>query len=164
MFLRLLLLMTVVPIVELRILLWVKDQTSWSATIVLVVLTGMIGATLARRQGWKTVQRIQHDLDDGRMPATAMVDGLLILVAGVVLITPGMLTDAFGFALLVPAFRKVVRGYIWRRLNRRFVIHADAGEPPWVGPGPGRPTRHDEIIDARVIDADADEDRRRDSP
>lgn len=164
MLLRLLLLMTVVPIVELRILLWVKDQTSWAATILIVVLTGMIGAMLARRQGWKTVERIQQELADGQMPAAAMVDGLLILIAGVLLITPGMLTDAFGFALLVPAFRNVVRGYLRKRFSRNFVIHTDTANTVWDGPGPDRRGRHDEIIDARVIDVDVDTDHRQGPP
>ena len=158
MFLRLFLLMTVLPIVELWILLWIKDQTSWAVTVLLVLLTGMLGATLARWQGWKTVERIQRELAAGQMPAAAMVDGLLILVAGVVLITPGMLTDAFGFALLVPAFRKAVRAYLRRRFSHRFVIQTKTGETVWDHPGPDGQHRHDEIIDARVIDVDADAD------
>ncbi len=158
MFLRLFLLMTVVPVVELWILLWIKDQTSWAATVLLVLLTGMLGATLARWQGWKTVERIQRELANGQMPAAAMVDGLLILVAGVVLITPGLLTDAFGFALLVPAFRRAVRAYLRRRFSHRFVIPTKTGETVWDHSGPDRRQRHDEIIDARVIDVDADAD------
>ena len=74
MFLRLFLLMTVVPVVELWILLWIKDQTSWAVTVLLVLLTGMLGATLARWQGWKTIERIQRELANGQMPAAALLE------------------------------------------------------------------------------------------
>jgi UPF0716 protein FxsA len=157
MLLRLLLLMTVVPSVELVVLLWVKEQTSWSATILLVLLTGVVGATLARRQGWQTVDRIQRELANHRMPAAAILDGLLILVAGALLITPGILTDAVGFALLVPASRKVVRSYLRQRFHHRFVIHTTSADPTWNSPRSGPRYHRDEIIDARVVDEDSDD-------
>ena len=98
MFLYLLLLLTIVPIVELIILFRIADRFQWGPTIALVLLTGILGAWLARREGLKTVSRIQSDLGRGVPPTGAMVDGLLILIAGAVLITPGILTDVLGFA------------------------------------------------------------------
>ena len=116
MFLRLLLLLTIVPLVELVILLRLAEWLRWDGTIALVLLTGVLGAWLARHEGLKALDRIQTDLAAGVTPAAAVVDGVLILVAGLVLVTPGVLTDLCGFALLVPPIRR----WIGRRLAAAF--------------------------------------------
>ena len=116
MFVRLLLLFTVVPFVELVLLLWLADQIHWTWTLLLVLATGVVGAALARWQGFVTLQRLQSELASGQPPAATLVDGLLILVAGALLVTPGVLTDGVGFLLLVPA----ARAWIRQRLRRRF--------------------------------------------
>ena len=115
-FLRLLLLLTIVPLVELVILLRLAEWLRWDGTIALVLLTGVLGAWLARHEGLKALDRIQTDLAAGVTPAAAVVDGVLILVAGLVLVTPGVLTDLCGFALLVPPIRR----WIGRRLAAAF--------------------------------------------
>ncbi|MCH8859086.1 MAG: FxsA family protein, partial [Proteobacteria bacterium] len=107
-FVRLLLLLTVVPFVELMILLRLAEWLRWDGTIALVVFTGVLGAWLARREGLKAITKIQADLAAGVAPAGAVVDGLLILVAGIVLVTPGILTDLCGFGLLIPPVRRLV--------------------------------------------------------
>ena len=114
--LKLVLLFTVVPLVELALLIRVGALLGVEATVAMVVLTGVLGAWLARVQGLRTVVALQQDMAAGRLPAGRLVDGLLILVAGAVLLTPGLLTDALGFFLLVPPGRAVVR----RRLRRWF--------------------------------------------
>ena len=113
---RLLLLFIAVPAVELILLIEIGQRIGTLATIWLIIVTGIVGASLARRQGISTLARLRRDLDGGRLPAEAIVDGVLILVAGAVLITPGVLTDLFGFLLLVPA----CRGLVKRSLKRRF--------------------------------------------
>ena len=131
---RLILLLTVVPLVELVILFQIKDLLDWPATLGIVVLTGVIGAWLARREGFKTLRHIQEEMLAGRPPTGAVVDGLLILVAGAVLVTPGILTDLCGFALLIPAIRRWVRG----RLIEKFKKHITVIDP--TNPGaPGGP-------------------------
>ncbi len=75
-------------------------------TIGLIVLTGIIGATLARQQGLSTLAKIQNELKQGRAPTQELVEGAMILVGGLVLLTPGILTDIFGFAMMVPSIRK----------------------------------------------------------
>ncbi|MCP3962896.1 MAG: FxsA family protein [bacterium] len=120
MFFRLLLLFTIVPLVELALLVQIGDQVGLLATIALVVLTGAIGAWLARSQGLRALGRLQDELGQGRMPTEALLDGLMIFIAGAVLLTPGLLTDLFGFFLLVPAGRRTVRGIVSARLRRRF--------------------------------------------
>lgn len=129
MFVRLLLLLTVVPFVELVILLRLAEWLGWDGTIVLVVFTGMLGAWLARREGLKAITKIQADLTAGVAPAGALVDGLLILVAGIVLVTPGVLTDLCGFALLIPSVRRLVARRLARAFTKRIVImHPPSGE------------------------------------
>ena len=124
MFLRLLALFIVLPIVELAILIQVGQAIGVWWTLAIVVATGFLGATLARRQGLRAWLAIQAELQQGRAPAGALVDGLLILIGGIVLLTPGILTDLFGFALLVPATRSALK----RTLRRRFERAIQRGE------------------------------------
>ena len=125
MLVRLILLLTVVPLVELVILFRIKDLLDWPATLSIVVLTGVLGAWLARREGFRALSHIQEEMLAGRPPTGAVVDGLLILVAGAVLVTPGILTDLFGFALLIPPIRKRIR----KRLIERFKKHITIIDP-----------------------------------
>ena len=75
-------------------------------TIGLIVLTGILGATLARQQGLSTLAKIQNELKSGRPPTQELVEGAMIVVGGLVLLTPGILTDLFGFAMMVPGIRR----------------------------------------------------------
>ena len=120
--LRLVLLLTVVPLVELLILLRLAEWFTWKSTIALVVVTGVVGAWLARREGLKALARIRADLAAGIPPAGAVVDGALILAAGLVLVTPGILTDICGFALLVPPVRHWVRRRLSEAFKKRMVV------------------------------------------
>ena len=117
----LLALFVIVPLVELALLLRIGEVIGWPGTLMLVVVTGVVGASLARWQGVKTLLHINQDLAEGRMPAPLLLDGLMILIAGAFLITPGVITDAVGFALLVPHVRNRLkswaRTYIEQRLR-----------------------------------------------
>ena len=113
---RLLLRFIVVPVVELVLLIEIGQRVGTHATIGLIMITGIVGASLARQQGLSTLARLRKDLNEGRLPAEAIVDGVLILVAAAVLITPGVLTDLFGFLCLIPACRRLLT----RNLKRRF--------------------------------------------
>ncbi len=121
MFLRLLLLFTAVPLIELALLVEIGQRVGLAATVALVIATGVLGAWLARREGLRTLARLQQELQQGRMPAEPLLDGLMILVAGAVLLTPGLLTDLFGFSLLVPQARALMRRAVAKRLKQRFV-------------------------------------------
>lgn len=124
MFFRLLLLFTVVPLVELALLVWIGRQTSVLFTVALVLVTGVVGAALAKFQGWQTWWRIKLQLASGKVPGSALLDGLMILIAGVLLITPGILTDLVGFALLTPPVRAILRvrlaAWLTRRVSMQF--------------------------------------------
>lgn len=118
MFLRFLALFVLLPLVELALLIQVGRAIGLGWTLAIVVATGLLGATLARRQGLRAWLAIRSELQNGRMPAGALLDGLLILVGGIVLLTPGILTDLAGFALLVPATRSLLKRSLRRRLER----------------------------------------------
>ena len=113
---RLLLLFVVLPALELGLLISVGRRIGTLETVGLIVATGVVGASLARSQGLQVLARVQGELGAGRLPAESLVDGLIILVAAALLVTPGVLTDAFGLLCLVPGFRRLLK----RRLRRRF--------------------------------------------
>jgi len=119
MFLRLLLLFTVVPLVELFILVKLGGLIGVGATVAIVIGTGVLGAWLARQQGLGVLRRLSEELAEGGLPAEALIDGLLILIAGAVLLTPGLLTDTLGFGLLLPQGRAVVRKIVVAKLVER---------------------------------------------
>lgn len=107
------------PIAELALLLKVGHWLGSGNTLALVILTGVLGATLARMEGLRVLMNMQKDLAEGRMPAPYLLDGLMILVAGALLITPGLITDTAGFLLLVPPCRLVLKQWLRRWLEER---------------------------------------------
>jgi len=115
---RLVLLFTVVPLTELFILIKIGGYIGGLNTILLVVLTAMLGAWLARLQGLRTLQQIQISLSRGQIPAEELVDGALILAGGVLLLTPGVLTDLFALVLLFPITRTPFKRWLRRRFDR----------------------------------------------
>lgn len=115
---RLLLLFILVPAVELALLIELGRHIGTLNTIALIAVTGIAGAALTRRQGLQVIRSVQRDLAEGRLPASSLVDGVIILMAGALLITPGVLTDAFGFLCLVPGFRSLAKRTLMRRLER----------------------------------------------
>lgn len=127
MLLRLFLLFTLVPVVELSLLVWIGMHTGLPFTLGLVILTGVVGAWLARREGLRCWLEVQRQLGEGQLPAEPLLDGLMILLAGAVLITPGVLTDVVGFALLVPPIRRKMRSYLAARYKDRIAVHTMGG-------------------------------------
>ena len=119
---RLLLLFILVPIVELLLLLALADLTGFWITVGLIVVTGVLGASLARHQGLRCWREVQQRMARGEVPADSLQDGLMILIAGAVLITPGVLTDLLGFALLMPPIRRFLKGYLAKRMKARIVM------------------------------------------
>jgi UPF0716 protein FxsA len=118
MFGRLLLLFVLVPLLELAILVRLGGWLGFWPTMALVIVTGAAGAALARHQGTQVVRRIRTELQWGRVPAAHLLDGLLVLVGGLLLLTPGLLTDLVGLSLLVPMSRRGLKGVVTRKLER----------------------------------------------
>ena len=101
-----LLLLIALPIAEIALLLKIGAGLGFVTTLAAVIFTAVLGAYLVRQQGISTLTKVRQETDAGRMPATEMAEGVLLLIAGVVLLTPGFITDFFGFALLIPAVRR----------------------------------------------------------
>jgi UPF0716 protein FxsA len=139
-------LFTLVPLVELAVLIWIGGQTVWWLPIVLVLLTGIGGAALARRQGWQVGRRIRSDLNSNRLPAGALLDGFLILIAAILLITPGVITDVIGILLLVPPVRSGVKRALFSELRRQVQVKSARSKAQQSDV-----TGRDTVIDAKVI-------------
>ncbi len=121
MFARLIILFTVVPLVELALLIKLGNIIGLWPTIFIVIGTGVLGATLARSQGTQVISAIRAEVAEGRPPTESLINGLLVLVGGVVLLTPGLLTDLLGFSLLIPS----TRNWFKKRLQSRLRRYAD---------------------------------------
>ena len=104
----LVLLFVAVPIAEIYLLLEVGGVIGALPTIGLVVLTAVVGAALVRAQGFSTIEQVRRTMDAGEVPAVAIIEGIILLLAGALLLTPGFLTDAMGFCCLVPPLRRAV--------------------------------------------------------
>lgn len=117
----LLVLFVIVPFVELYVIIEVGQAIGALSTIVLLIVVSALGAWLVRREGLGTLRRAQARMRMGEMPGTELVDGLLILFAGALLLTPGFLTDGLGISLLVPPVRAGMRLGASRFLRRRVV-------------------------------------------
>lgn len=113
----LLLLFLIVPVLEMWLLIEVGGLIGALPTIGLVVLTAVIGVALLKRQGLETLWRGQQKLESGQLPAGEVAEGLILAVAGALLLTPGFCTDAFGFACLIPPLRRRFISSVARHMN-----------------------------------------------
>ena len=126
--LHLVLLLTVIPALELVILLQVHHviASAWGSgtallvTIGSIVATGIAGAALARHQGLRVLRELQRRMVQRELPGEALLDGVLILIGAALLLTPGFLTDMAGFSLLLPPTRRGWRSLLVRWLRRKF--------------------------------------------
>lgn len=116
---RLVLLFLVTPAIELGLLIQVDRLIGFWPTIGLIIATGIVGSFLARREGVSTWNRLNQRLQSGSLPGKELVDGVIILVAGALLVTPGVLTDVIGFLGLLPPSRALIRRSLIKRLKRK---------------------------------------------
>lgn len=119
MLLKLFLLFTLFPILEILILMQISALLGPLTAIILVVGTGFAGASLAKIQGFQTVQRIRENMKQGIMPGDEVFDAFLIFVAGVLLITPGLISDVSGIILLMPKTRSRVKRFLVQAIDKR---------------------------------------------
>ena len=119
MLVKLLLLFTVVPVVELALLIQAGDSFGVLPTVGIVLATGLSGAWLARSQGVLALRRLQRELATAAFPAEEIFDGFIILVGGILLLTPGFMTDIIGLAALVPGSRYLIKLFLKREVRRR---------------------------------------------
>ena len=132
------------PIAEMYLLIEVAGYIDTLPTVALVMLTAVIGVFLLKRQGVATLTRGMRRLDEGQLPATEMVEGLLLAVAGALLVTPGFITDTVGFLLLFPPTRLVIAGVVLKRvqIHQAYSVHSagstagpDSHSDPFRRPG-----------------------------
>ena len=126
---KLFLAFTIIPVSEIYILIAIGGLIGILPSIALVILTGIVGASLARSQGLQTLGRIRDSFQQGVVPGEELINALLIAIAGIVLLTPGFLTDAAGLFLLIPATRTLCREWLKRRME---LVYAQRN----VGNGP----------------------------
>ncbi|MEA2086945.1 MAG: FxsA family protein [Candidatus Caldatribacteriota bacterium] len=116
-FTKLLILFVIVPVTELYILIEVGKKIGSLTTIGIIILTGIIGAYLVKSQGFMILRKIQNDLNEGIMPGDSLIQGAIILAGGILLLTPGFVTDIVGFIFLVPVSRNIVKKYLLKWLK-----------------------------------------------
>lgn len=109
MFSKLLLLFIFVPFLDLAILIKLGEYIGFWQTIAIIIITGVTGAVLVKREGLSVIQKIKTDLGQSAIPGRQLVNGLLVLIGGILLMTPGILSDAVGFILVIPGSRGIVR-------------------------------------------------------
>ncbi|WP_370248479.1 FxsA family protein [Nocardioides sp.] len=141
----------VVPLVEIYVLVQVGQVIGAWWTIALLVADSLLGSWLIKREGGRAWRALRSALDSGRMPATELADGALILIGGTLMLTPGFVSDLLGIALILPFTRPVFRRVLARVVARRL----DGAVAARVGarPGPGTTTRPgDDVVRGEVID------------
>jgi UPF0716 protein FxsA len=127
---NLLFLFILIPLFELLLLIEIGKAIGTLEVILLTILTGMAGATLAKSQGLSTLKKMQQEMAEGRAPASNLIDGVMILIGGILLLTPGVLTDLFGLFLLIPwsriLFKKLLMRWMTQKIRKGQVhIHID---------------------------------------
>ena len=162
MLLRLILLFTLIPFFELFLLLKIADKTSAQFTFALVVATGILGAILARRQGFQWRQKMAMQLQEGELPTDGILDGLMIFIAGALLLTPGILTDLLGFGLLIAPLRAIFKARIRQKIAQSFQAGVK-NQYTWTSETESASSGRDRVIESYVIEnrdqPDGDTDR-----
>lgn len=147
---KLMIVMTVIPAIELVLLLQLGQWMGAAETVLLILVTGLLGATLAKREGLGVLRQLKEDAGRGIPPADRLVEGLMVLIGGVLLITPGVLTDLAGVLLMVGPSRRWMAPRIKRMIADRLQLSPGLGAPAWgsgsgasnvepPGPAPARP-------------------------
>ena len=152
MLIRLLAAFILVPLIELFLLLKLADATSAWTAFGLVIITGVIGSVLARHQGVMAWFRFRSALAEGRMPSREIRDGLMIVFAAALLLTPGLLTDALGFLLLTPFGRAIIGRMVVDRYVKRFNVHVTADHAEFYQQPLNRQPRDGYTTDAEVVE------------
>ena len=146
MLLPLVLLFIVVPIAELAVVIQIGQVIGVWWTVALLLADAILGSILMRHQGRAAWRRFNLALEAGRVPAREVLDGALVMFGGLLLLTPGFITDILGLLLLIPPTRVVVRGVLARRLTHRMVVSMT---------GQRRPP-DDDVIDGTAVDVEND--------
>lgn len=135
------------PLAEIGVFITVGQRIGVGMTLGLILLTAVLGAVLLRQQGFAVLQRAQRQFDRGSIPVLEVFEGLCLLVAGVLLLTPGFITDGLGALLLLPPVRQM----LYRQVRTRLEAHMRRADG---GAGPGGPSRPERVIEAEFEEID----------
>jgi UPF0716 protein FxsA len=144
---KLFLLFAILPIVEIAILINVGDQIGGWYTVAIVILTAFAGAHLVRQQGLSTLMQAQQKMQAGTMPGQEMAEGLLLVIAGVLLVTPGFITDGIGFLLSLPMTRPLIAKGLLKNLSIKVVSSSFDGNFAQHHQKPNSTEQSDDIIE-----------------
>lgn len=137
-----------VPIAELYVIFKIGDSIGWLPTLALLVIDSVAGWWLLKSQGRTVWTRFQATMQEGRVPHREVFDGVLVIFGGAFLLTPGFITDIFGFLLLIPPTRAVFRRFLIRRGGRMFGISVATGRRSTP------PARQDWDVEGTAYEAD----------
>lgn len=157
----LILIFVAIPLLEIALLIKIGQLIGFWATILIVLVTAIVGGWLLHSQGMEALRRVLAAVDEGKPPVTPILDGLLLLMAGFLLLTPGVITDTIGIILLIPPVRQLLARHV---LSRAFVV--TVGGQTWregtsspdgereAGRRQGRPTSHRPTASGPVIEGE----------
>ena len=147
---RLILLFILLPLVDLWLLLALSNRTSWQFSVLLVIISGLIGAYLARRSSQAVWSKIQSKLGRGEFSTELLSDGAMIFFAAGLLLTPGFITDAIGLSILIPPIRNWYKTVVarWFKLQTNFQIVMPQMEPNQ------EPPLDENTVEGKVADSD----------
>lgn len=145
-----------VPILELWVIIQVGGAIGVAPTLALLLADALLGSLLVRHQGLSAWRRFNEAFAQRRFPGREIADGVLIVIGGTLLLTPGFVTDVFGLLLLIPPTRAIARRLLRRYAGRRFVLMGVDG-PARRGPGAGPTDRRDYDFDATAEEIDGDD-------
>ncbi|WP_430784836.1 FxsA family protein [Virgibacillus flavescens] len=123
----LILALLIIPALEIGIFIWAGGIVGPWWVVFIIILTGIVGVMIAKKQGMETWNRARISMNDGQIPAEEIIDGICIFVGAVFLFTPGFITDTVGFMLVIPAtrmpFKNLIQGFIRSKLNKGTIIY-----------------------------------------
>jgi len=158
------LLFAVMPIIEIALLVQVGGIIGGWNTIAIVIITAFVGAYLVRREGFNTLQKAQAKMQRNEVPGKEMVEGLMLVVSGVLLVTPGFITDIFGFLLVLPGSRQFIASHVSKHLKMRVVTTQGfgGGAQPGQNPFEQRPRNDNgDIFEGEYTDKSGNDDNHR---
>ena len=136
----------IIPLVELWVIFEIGAEIGFLLTFLILILISVVGAALAKQQGYRAIVRIQEEVRQGRMPGDSLLDGFMILAGAVLLLTPGFVTDAAGLLVLFPPTRRIFRSWLRKRMTRAVERRTIVFWPPGggqAGPDAGGPVEHE---------------------
>lgn len=142
----------VVPVIEITVLIEVGEQLGAFTTVALVILTAAVGASLVRSQGLQTLMNAQKKMQQGEQPGQEVIEGVMLAIAGVMLVTPGFVTDFLGLILLLPFSRQ----FFANKLLARIIIKNMASQQPFNQGFSSHQSQSDDVIDGEFVNKDHD--------